>query len=194
MIARGAGTLRVRHMLAGLILSVAAAALAGCGVGPMEGLTQQIKSPDPGKRKIAVVELANVRDPRAVKLLVDALESDEAIYDQAAVVLVKKGREAASPPKENPVVKQVADVLKSDLVTPNFRARAAWVLGEINDRRAIPDLKGAAGGVESIGPEATHALQKLGYTSEGRGLDFAMGLLAGRLDTLPQVPELAKKV
>jgi HEAT repeat protein len=162
-------------------------------VDPLETLSQQIKSPDPVKRKSAVLDLANLNDPRAIKLLADALESDQVACDQAAVALVKKGRESLQRPKENPVVKQVAEVLKSDLVAPDFRARAAWVLGEIGDRRAIPDLKGAAGGPESIGPEATHALQKLGYTAEGRPFDLGTGLLAGRLDTFPPVPPLAKK-
>ena len=92
------------------------------------------------------------------------------------------------------MVKQVADVLKSELVGPSFRARAAWTLGEIGDRRAIPDLKIVTVGPESIGPEATHALQKLGFTAGGRAFDIAPGLLAGRIGTFPPVPELAKKV
>ena len=186
--------MRVRHVLTGLIVAATALWLLGCGVDSMETLSQQIKSPDPTKRKIAVLELANVNDPRALKLLVDALQSDPVIYDQAALALVKKGRELAGRAKENPVGKQVADVLKSDLVAPDFRARAAWTLGEIGDRRAIPDLKGATGGPDSIGPEATRALQKLGYTAEGRAFDIHPGILVGRVDTLPPVPELAKEV
>ena len=185
--------MRGKHLLTGLIVAAAALWMLGCGVDSMETLSQQIKSPDPVKRKAAVLDLANVNDPRAVKLLADALESDDAIRDQAAVALVKKGRAGLSEPKENPVVKAVADVLKSDLVAPNFRARAAWVLGEIGDRRAITDLKGATGGVESIGPEATHALQKLGYAAEGRAMDLAPDLDAGPLTTFPSVPPLATK-
>jgi HEAT repeat protein len=177
-----------------LILVAGALWLLGCGADPMEALSQQIKSPDPAKRKAAVIDLANLSDPRALKALADALESDEAIYDQAAVALVKKGREDLTQPKENPVVKAVADVLKSDLVAPNFRARAAWVLGEIDDRRAIPDLKGATGGPESIGPEATHALQKLGYLATGRALELWPDMHTGPLSTFPPVPPLAKKV
>jgi len=186
--------LRVKHVLTGLIMVATALSLLGCGVDRMETLSQQIKSPDPTKRKVAVLELANVNDPRALKLLVDALESDPVIYDQAALALVKKGREMVGRSKENPVSKQVADALKSELVGPNFRARAAWTLGEIGDRRAIPDLKLVVDGPESIGPEATHALQKLGYTAKGRPFDIAPGGLVGRIDTLPSVPELAKEV
>jgi HEAT repeat protein len=168
--------------------------MLGCGADPMETLSQQIKSPDPARRQAAVLDLANLSDPRAVKLLADALESDQVICDQAAVALVKQGRANLSQPRENPVVKAVADVLKSDLVAPNLRARAAWVLGEINDRRALPDLKAATGGPESIGPEATHALQKLGYTAEARALDPDLrDLQAGPLLTFPPVPPLATK-
>ncbi len=192
MKAREAGTSPAWYSLIGLgVLS--ALFLLSCGVDPIETLSQQIKSPDALARKAAVLELANLDDPRASKLLTDALESDEAVYDQAAVALVKRGRAMLQRPKENPVVKQVAEVLKSDLVAPNFRARAAWVLGEIGDRRAIPDLKGAAGAPESIGAEATHALQKLGYTAEGRSFDLGTGLLVGRLETFPPVPPLAEK-
>lgn len=186
--------LRVKHIVGGLIIAAVALALMGCGADSMETLSQQIKSPDVTKRKAAVLQLANLKDPRALKLLADALESDPAICDQAGVALVKKGREFLSRPKENPVVKQVADVLKSDLVAPPFRARAAWVLGEIGDRRAIPDLKGATAGAESIGPEATHALDKLGFTAASRPFDLGKGVLAGQVGTLPEAPPLASKV
>lgn len=186
--------MHAKHVLAGLLVLGLAPILVGCGVDPIEGLTQQIKSPDPTRRKVAVLDLANLNDARAIKLLVDALESDAEIRDQAALALVKKGRAFLTRPKENPVAKQVAEVLKSDLVAPDFRARAAWTLGEIGDRRAIPDLKGATGGPDSIGPEATHALQKLGFTAGGRPFDIPAGLLSGRIGTFPPVPELAKEV
>ncbi len=84
--------MRVKHLVGGSIIAVAALWMLGCAMDPMETLSQQIKSPDPAKRKEAVLQLANLKEPRALKLLADALESDQAIYDQAAIALVSTWR------------------------------------------------------------------------------------------------------
>ncbi len=184
--------MRVKPALIWVALGAVSLALMGCGLDPMERLSQQVKSPDPAQRKEAVRDLANLDDVRAIKRLVDALESDPETADWAAVALVKKGRAFLTRPKENPVVKAVGEVLKSELVAPELRARAAWTLGEIGDRRAIPDLKAAAGAPEAIGLEATRGLEKLGYKPEGRPPDLAPALLAGPIETFPPVPPLAQ--
>lgn len=184
--------MRTRQVLPLVAMLAALLALGGCGLDVMETLGQEIDSPNVQTRKAAVLELANLRDSRAVKKLVDTLEADQDIYDLAAVALVKKGREAMAKPKENPVVKQVAEIMTSPHVGQEFRARAAWVLGEIGDRRAIADLKGVAGGGDSLGLEGTRALEKLGYMSQGCPMDFAPGQLAEKLEVLPQPPPLAQ--
>jgi len=184
--------LRIRQVFSVGAMITALLALVGCGLDVMETLGQEIDSPKPEIRKAAVLQLANLRDSRAVKELVDALEADQDVYGLAAVALVKKGREAMRRAKENPVVKQVAEVMTSPHVGLDFRARAAWVLGEIGDRRAIGDLKGVAGAGDSLGLECTRALEKLGYKSQGCPMDFAPGQLAEKLEVLPQPPPLAQ--
>jgi len=176
-----------------LTAAVLGLALAGCGLDPMERLGQAIVSPDLATRKEAVLQLANLNDTRAVKKLVDALQSDEQIADLVGVALVKKGRAQLTRPRENSVVKQVAEVMKAAYVLPALRARAAWTLGEIGDRRAIPDLKAMLVEADpTLVAEATHALEKLGYMSKGRRMDIAPDQLEGQVPMLPVPPPLAE--
>jgi HEAT repeat protein len=158
----------------------------------MEQLGQEISSPSLQTKQEAALALANLPDSRAVKALVGALESDEQISGLAAVALVKQGRADVNEPKENPVVKQLVEVLTSDHVAPDFRAHAAWALGEIGDRRAISDLQTVAGTKDSLGLEATHALEKLGAKSEGRPFEISPQMTAGVMKTLPEPPPLAQ--
>ena len=187
--------MRARSVLYLLTAAALGLALAGCGLDPMEHLGQAIVSPDLTTRKEAVQQLANLNGTRAVKKLVDALQSDEQIADLVGVALVKKGRALLTRPRENPVVKQVAEVMKAAYVLPPLRARAAWTLGETGDRRAIPDLKIIAGDA-TLDPrlitEAKHALEKLGYMSEGRQPDIAPDRLEGQVPVLPAPPPLAE--
>ena len=187
--------MRARSVLYLLTAAALGLALAGCGLDPMESLGQSIVSPDLTTRKEAVQQLANLNGTRAVKKLVDALQSDEQIADLVGVALVKKGRALLTRPRENPVVKQVAEVMKAAYVLPALRARAAWTLGEIGDRRAIADLKIIAADT-SLDPrlitEAKHALEKLGYMSEGRQPDIAPDRLEGQVPVLPVPPPLAE--
>jgi HEAT repeat protein len=184
-----------------LLLPLAVLALGGCAVDPMERLTEDIKQQDKAVRERAVLSLANLDDERATQSLVDVLESDDELCDMAGVALVKKGREVKEPDpkKPNPVVDEVAKVLNNAHLSEPFRGRAAWVLGEIGDRRAIPALQGASTGAK-VGEKvaavvramATQALEKLGAVSAGRPYDIPMGGLQGQRDNLPEPPPLAK--
>ena len=184
--------MRLTQLWCLLILWVGLPVLVGCGLDPMEKLSQEISSPDLQVKKQAALQLANLRDPRAVKALTGALESDPEISGGAAVALVKQGRAEINHPKENSVVKALVEVMTSQHAGLEFRARAAWALGEIGDRRAIPDLSGAAGGADALGLEATRALEKLGAKSEGRAFDIALQDTAGAMQVLPEPPPLAE--
>lgn len=182
--------------LAGLLLAV----LAGCTLDPMERLTESIKSQDVDARKTAVVQLANLNDDRTIEALIEVLEGDDEVHDDAAVALVKKGREVREPDpkKPNPVVDEVAKVLNNAHLTEPFRGRAAWVLGEIGDRRAIGALQTGQGAKVGEKPAAQvremskQALEKLGFFSDGRAFDIPLGQLEGKaVDTLPAPPPLA---
>jgi len=175
--------------------------LGGCTVDPMERLTEDIKSQEKAVRERAVLALANLDDERAVDSLVDVLEGDDELCDMAGVALVKKGREVnePDPKKPNPVVDQVGKVLNNAHLAEPFRGRAAWTLGEIGDRRAIPPLQTAQGGAK-VGEKpalvvremAKQALDKLGASSAGKAYDIPMGELKGPRENLPDAPPLAK--
>jgi len=175
------------------------AILAGCTVDPMERLTEDIKSQEKDVRQRAVVQLANLDDERSVDLLIDVLSSDDDLSALGGVALVKKGREVEEPDpkKPNPVVDEVGKVLNNAHLTEPFRGRAAWVLGEIGDRRAIPALQGGQGALVGEKPAAVvremakQGLEKLGYFSVGRSFDLPMGSLVGTIEILPQPPPLA---
>ena len=182
-------------------LALVLAAMAGCSIDPMERLTEDIKSQDKTVRERAVLTLANLDDERAIDSLVDVLEGDDELCDMAGVALVKKGREVREPDpkKPNPVVDQVGKVLNNAHLAEPFRGRAAWVLGEIGDRRAIAPLQTAQGGAK-IGEKpalvvremAKQGLEKLGYFSVGRKFDIPMGDLQGPRENLPDAPPLAQ--
>ena len=184
-----------------MALALAWVALAGCSVDPMERLTEDIKSQDIAIRERAVLALANLEDERAVDSLVDVLEGDDELCDMAGVALVKKGREVnePDPKKPNPVVDQVGKVLNNAHLAESFRGRAAWVLGEIGDRRAIPPLQTAQGGAK-VGEKpalvvremAKQGLEKLGNLSAVRAFDIPMGEFQGPRENLPEAPPLAE--
>lgn len=193
--------MQLTRMILVLALLALALAVTGCSIDPMESLTEQIKLQDKDKREAAVIALANLHDDRAVESLVDVLESDDELCDMAGVALVKKGREVdePDPKKPNPVVDEVAKVLNNAHLAESFRGRAAWVLGEIGDRRAIPPLQTAQGGAligvkpaTVVREMAKQALEKLGFFAVGRPFDFKPGELEGTKEILPEAPPLAK--
>ncbi len=160
---------------------------AGCSVDPMEKLSLMQESPRLSDRKQAVLELANLNDTRALDALVEILSSDEEVCDLAGVALVKKGRESRYKKKPDPVVEAVTGVMTNVHLADRFRARAAWVLGEIGKREAIPALKTASVDLKpDVAAAAKVALDKLGYTSTARAYEIPEGTLAGTVDVLPQ--------
>ncbi|MEI6503490.1 MAG: HEAT repeat domain-containing protein [Armatimonadota bacterium] len=175
------------------------AILAGCTVDPLERLTEDIKSQDKDVRQRAVVQLANLDDERTLDSLIDVLSSDDELCDLAGVTLVKKGREVKEPDpkKPNPVVDEVGKILNNTHLTEPFRGRAAWVLGEIGDRRAIGALQGGQAALVGAKPAlvvremAKQGLEKIGYFSDGRSFDIPMGSLTETVEILPQAPPLA---
>lgn len=183
---------------AAALLIATMAVVAGCGLDPIERLSEDIKSQDEAVRQTAVLQLANIDDDRTVDLLTEVLESDDELFNMAAVALVKKGREVdePDPKKPNPVVDAVAKVLKNAHLAEPFRARAAWALGEIGDRRAIPHLQAGqaalTGAKEAVLVRnvSKQSLEKIGFFTDGRAYDLGMGTLEGELSTIPEPPPL----
>ncbi|MEN6544456.1 MAG: hypothetical protein ABFE07_00270 [Armatimonadia bacterium] len=191
--------LQLRNLSVIIMAALLLALLSGCTVDPMERLSEDIKSQDKNTRATAVVQLANLNDDRATEALIEVLEGDDELCDMAGVALVKKGREVdePDPKKPNPVIDEVAKVLNNAHLPEQFRGRAAWVLGEIGDRRAIPALQTGQGAKIGEKPAAVvremakESLEKLGFFADGRPFDLEMGALKGKLEVLPEPPPLA---
>ncbi|MGC9319293.1 MAG: HEAT repeat domain-containing protein [Armatimonadota bacterium] len=166
----------------------------GCAVDPMMRLNEDIEAEDVAVRRAAVLELANLDDPRAIMALNEVFEDDDELRDMAAVALLKKGREEATERKPDPIIEGIAALANNVHLSQPVRARAAWILGEIGDREAIPALKTAAGAktaggvaAELVQEQANKALEKLGYKSTGQAFEIPMGTLADQThSTLPQ--------
>ena len=170
--------------------------MAGCAGDPIEELSRNIESPRTTTREQAIIALVNSQDRRAIELLVDALANDEELHDNAAVALVKHGRRIPATSETNPVVEQIAKVVKNTYIGEQFRARATWTLGEIGDRRSIPLLQEVAAGALAdakkpiMMQQAAEALEKLGFDSAGRSYELPMGSLAEDLEVIPQISEM----
>jgi HEAT repeat protein len=172
--------------------------VSGCALDPMERLKEKADSQDPRDRSAAILELANLRDDRAIEQLADLLESDEEVYDAAGVALVKQGRDNATDKKPDPITAMVAAIMNNVHLSTANRCRAAWVLGEIGDREAIPELrkgtstKDAAGAAcVPVNDQAKLALKKLGNDSDGAPFEIAMDALKGEVTVLPEVKSVA---
>jgi HEAT repeat protein len=192
------GLRRIQVIGLAVLLLPALMAVAGCSIDPMERLTEDIKSQDKDVRQKAIVQLANLDDERTIESLIDVLSGDDELCDLAGVALVKKGREVAEPDpkKPNPVVDEVGKVLNNAHLTEQFRGRAAWVLGEIGDRRAIAPLQTGQGAKIGEKPAlvvremSKQALEKVGFFSDGRAFEIPMGSLVGQVEILPAAPPL----
>ena len=182
-----------RLVMVAVMIGIAAGLLGGCAIPPIEELSRKIESPQVSAREQAIVALANLVDRQAVRLLTEALSSDGKLRDKAAVALVKHGRRIEVAEQENPVVAQVSEVLKNTHLGEQFRARAAWTLGEIGDRRALPLLREAATGLLAdkrkpvMKQQAAEALEKLGFNSAGRAFELPMGLLEDDLEVISDI-------
>jgi len=185
---------------AAFMLALAALVMAGgCALDPMEELGNQIQSQDVETRTQAIIGLANLKDQRATEELLGVLEKDDELFDLAAVALVKKGREIEQQDHKavNRIVEDAGKILSNAHLAERFRARAAWTLGEIGSREAVPVL--LAGTEAKVGVVAAvlvreyskQALEKLGYYSDGRAYEIPMGTLVEQLDILPEPEPLA---
>jgi len=167
-------------MIRACIYVIVTLLLAGCALDPMEQLAKDMASENCVARTQAVCELANLQDKRADEALLDLLERnpDCELADLAALALVKKGRdyERAGVDNPNPVIEGLVRILSNGHLAPACREHAAWALGEIGSRKALPAL------LDVGGEPAQQAREKLGYYSQGRAYEVPMGSLAGEVD------------
>lgn len=154
--------------------------LAGCALDPIEKQQDKLESMEVSERREAVNFLKDYEDERTIELLVETLESDPELLEEAGNALVLKGREweaehpNARKSEQNPVIEQVGQTTGDMHLEAAVRTKACWILGEIGSRRAIPILKARLGDPSSmtVRAEATNALKKLGYYAEGMGREM----------------------
>jgi HEAT repeat protein len=184
----------VQRLLLALI-TVIPVLISGCALDPMEKLSEDIDSEDVAVRKAAVLQLANLRDDRAIEALVEVLVNDEVLYDMAGVALVKQGRDVVTKRKPDPIITMAGNAMKNIHSSLGNRARAAWVLGEIGDREAVPVLRegtttktAAAEEAVPVQDQAKLSLKKLGNDSDGQAFELPMGTFtSGEVSVLPKV-------
>ena len=94
-------------------------------------LAEQLDSPDPGIRRVAVMELVDSQEPDAVKLLIRALNDDDPDVREEAARMVDEFD-----------ADDMADVLVEALNSPdeNVRNAAAHALADLKDVRIAPSL------------------------------------------------------
>jgi len=196
----------IRQALPWLVLGASAVLLAGCALDPIEETQDKLDSMDVAERRDAVLFLKDYEDDRTVELLVETLESDPELLEEAGNALVLKGREweqkhpNAKKSEQNPVVEQLSQTIADKHLEAAVRTKACWVLGEIGSRRAIPALKGRLDDPQSmmVRAEATNSLKKLGYRADAMGREmladgeFAKGYDEEGREARGMVPEEAE--
>ncbi|MGQ9732714.1 MAG: HEAT repeat domain-containing protein [Candidatus Zipacnadales bacterium] len=164
----------IRRMIISLVPLAPLALLVGCALDPIEEQQEKLDSQELFERREAVEFLKGYDDDRTIELLVETLEGDPELLEEAGNALVLKGREweadhpNAKKSEQNPVIEQLSQTVADMHLEAPVRTKACWVLGEIGSRRAIPALKGRTGDPSSmkVRAEATNSLKKLGYTAD----------------------------
>lgn len=169
-------------------------ALTGCALDPIERLSEDIDNESAGVRKAAILQLAGMSDDRATALLLDVLQDDidPLVCTMAGVALVKVGR-ARGDERPNMLLKRIGFVANDPHLSEHNRARAAWTLGEIGNRQAIPILRAASGG-PAVAEQVANALVKLGDASYGLAFEISSGAFTERALAPPGFDEDIRKV
>lgn len=157
-----------------LALMFAVVLLAGCALDPIEEQEEKLESMQVGERQEAVETLKTLDDDRTIELLVETLEGDPELLEEAGNALVLKGREweqehpNAKKSEQNPVIEQLTNTIADMHLEAAVRTKACWILGEIGSRRAIVALKGRGSDPSSmkVREESAKSLRKLGYHAD----------------------------
>lgn len=125
-----------------------------------EKIRQAAKDSDPSVRWAAIELMYRIRDPQAFGVLRETISSDwQPAMRKKAVDLLKQA--AQQDAKDRPVV---IDNLLVALKDPDSQMRIAGLLalGEIGDKRAVPQITGMLSDSDSeVRVQALHALSRL---------------------------------
>jgi HEAT repeat protein len=119
------------------ILKKAAEALGKIGEPAVESLIQALRDDDITVRYLAARTLGEIKDERAVEVLIPALKDEGSIIGNHISYVRVKAAEALGKIGE-PAVELLIQALNDD--DNNVRYLAAWALGEIRDKRAVESL------------------------------------------------------
>jgi len=163
-----------------ILAALLALLLGGCALDPIEEQQDKLESMKVAERQAAVKFLKDYEDERTVELLVETLEGDPDLLEEAGNALVLKGREwekehpNAKKSEQNPVIEQLSQTIGDMHLEAAVRTKACWILGEIGSRRAIPALKPRVDDASSmmVRAEATNALNKLGSKAAAMGREM----------------------
>jgi HEAT repeat protein len=170
----------IRRAFPWLALAALLVLLAGCALDPIEQQQDKLDSMKVAERRQAVAFLKGYEDDRTVELLVETLEGDPELLEEAGNALVLKGREweakhpNARKSEQNPVIEQLSRTIADMHLEAAVRTKACWALGEIGSRRAIPALKGRGTDPSSmmVRAESVNSLKKLGSTADAMGREM----------------------
>lgn len=170
----------IRQLLLSVGFVLPIAFVAGCALDPIEEQEEKLESMQETERRQAVEALKALDDDRTIELLVETLEGDPELLEDAGNALVLKGREwEAEHPKakkseQNPVSEQLSNTIGDMHLEAAVRTKACWILGEIGSRRAIGALKGRLSDPSSmdVRAESTTSLQKLGYYADAAEMEM----------------------
>jgi len=170
----------IRWLLTCLALAATAALLTGCALDPIEEQQEKLDSQKLTERRAAVTFLKDYEDDRTVELLVETLEGDPDLLEEAGNALALKGREweaehpNAKKSEQNPVIEQLSQTVGDMHLEAPVRTKACWVLGEIGSRRAVPALVPRVDDASSmmVRAEAVNSLKKLGRRADAMGREM----------------------
>jgi len=169
------------YLSCALTLTVAGAyaAIIAKPLDPLPRLVEQAVAVSPSERMDAACSLVDLGTHQAAATLVDMLASEEDALSLRYIAEAciqhsrrwPKCRVNTLQGRQSAIVSYLCDLASSAIREEANRTAATWVLGELEDRDAIPTLAALQGESEAE-TVAKGALRKLGYYDTGAAYEI----------------------